>query len=158
MFENKGRTLLCGAPLLPAPASSFWPFAIRHVDNLYAQSHSTLVRPSVVDDFTFGQELETTIRKWKNTFAAFEPLTEKCIWLGRDLSLSGDGGILYSYVTENVRHGATFANPRPLVAVEAIAVDAVCGEPGEKAKDDRNVKSRLRKKHFLKSHNLQNEV
>ena len=107
---------------------------------MYTQSHSTLVRASAVDDFAFGQELETTIRKWKKTFAAFEPLTEKCIFLGRDLSLSGDGGILYSYATENIRHGTTFANPKPLVPIEAMAVEAVCGEPGEIARYDRDVK------------------
>ena len=60
--------------------------------------------------------------------------------------MSGDGGIPYSYATENIRHGTTFANPRPLVPIEAMAVEAVCGEPGEIAKDDRNVKRRLRKK------------
>ena len=98
--------------------------------------HTNIIKPSISDGFIFGQKLQAKKRNWKTFHGAFDAVAEPSIWLGRDLSLSGEGGVVCSLETGDVRHGLTFACPVTLpikninLEIEVVVQDEE-GEPAD---------------------------
>ena len=85
----------------------YWPYVVRHLDWLYTTIHTNIVTPSVCDQFVFGQKLLCKMRKWHKEKSALLPIAHEVTWLGRNMSLSGDGGLMLT-PEGKVRHGNTF--------------------------------------------------
>ena len=121
----------------------FWPYATQHVDTLWVKAHTKLMKPSLCDRLAFGEKLEAKLREWKRQCSTFEPVTEPVIWLGRDLSLAGDGGVMLSITTGNVRHAQTVVKPGILYDPPPEAIEV---ETGEFERTPRNPQRRIRGK------------
>ena len=104
----------------------YWPYAIKHLDTLYTTIHTDIVKPSKCDLLEFGQECMAKIRRWKKLQSSLLPVAERVWCLGRDLHLSGEGGML---LTESgkLRHGTTFSmvNPEREMPIAEIEVQAL---------------------------------
>ena len=76
------------------------------------------------------------IRGWHKKLSGFEPMAELSYWLGRDLHLAGEGGIIMNASKRTIRHGTTFAEPVKAGTFPPKAVEVVAGEPDEEKGPD----------------------